>query len=47
MQMLHGIVQQQTVAQLQTRGQNMDQKGYATDDPTPTAIRIEILQWKT
>lgn len=46
MQMLHGIEQQQTIAQLQARGQNVDQKGHAADDPAPTAIGIEILHGK-
>lgn len=46
MQMLHGVEQQQAVAELEARGENVHQKGDATDDPAPAAVRIEVLRSK-
>lgn len=44
MQMLHGIEQQQAIAELEARGENVHQKGDATDDPAPAAVRVKVLR---
>jgi len=44
MQILDGIEPQKAVAQLQPGGQDVDQKGHATDDPAPAAVGVKVLQ---
>lgn len=44
MQILDGIEPQKAVAELQSGGQDVDQKGHSTDDPAPAAIGIKVLQ---
>jgi hypothetical protein len=36
--------QQQAVRQLESGGEEMGQKSYSADYPTPTAFRVEMLK---
>lgn len=44
--MFHRVKEHQTVGQLKAGGEDMRQKGDTAHDPTPSAVRVEMLKRK-